>query len=582
MSQRKIKKLKKESQVVANEESGLLSNTSPYIEIGFWGVVRKYWKFLTILLVLASLLYFNSLAGNFVSDDYASITQFPNIGDFWYMFSKDSYANSMYMTNHFIYSFFGSDSPIPYHFVSFVSYLLVLVVGFVFVLTVFENETLAMVAMLLFTVMPIHVEAVSWISGRLYVLLAIYILASMLNFIYFINRGKYKNLILSFLFFVLAFQTDKPRPFALFFIILIYMFFVGWNRLKKYFSKIWWMLPVVMVVFVYLAIPYTNVRIDVVNSGINGSGGIFYDPFFQYPTAIAKYLQLLWFPIDLTLYHTMYVIPIWLNWSILIVYLTMLVYFYFNDKRYFFALAFIFAAAAPSMAPVKVSWLVAERYMFLGSLGFAIFLALIILDLSKYLKLIPSVLFISLLVFGMVRTFLRNSDWTTNHDLWVSTCIVSPNSHNAWNNIGDDYDKLKDYSNAIKGFTQSTIVKPNYADAYHNRANIFYKVGRLDLARESYQTAIRLNPNLYQTYMSLIQIDLMEKKFDLALANTNRLIDSDRNNPQFKYILGVVYVQSGDLAKGVETFESILKTNPDFEQAKKALAELEKSPTTKK
>ena len=77
-------------------------------------------------------------------------------------------------------------------------------------------------------------------------------------------------------------------------------------------------------------------RINTVNSGYNSSESIFYDPFFQYPTSIAKYLQLLFVPVDLTLYHTMYVFPAWLNWAITIFYLINLVYFWFKNKKLFF------------------------------------------------------------------------------------------------------------------------------------------------------------------------------------------------------------------------------------------------------
>jgi tetratricopeptide (TPR) repeat protein len=289
---------------------------------------------------------------------------------------------------------------------------------------------------------------------------------------------------------------------------------------------------------------------------------------------MAKYLQLLWFPIDLTLYHTMFVFPLWLNWSIFLSYLVMLVYFYFKNKKYFFALAFIFAASAPSMAPVKVSWLVAERYMFFGSLGFAVFLGLILIDLSKNLKLVPYAIFISLLVLFGLRTYFRNSDWSTNHDLWVNTCQVSPNSHNAWNNIGDDYDKLKMYENAVKGFTQSTIVKPNYADAYHNRANIFFKVGRLDLARESYLSALKFNPGLFQTYLSLTQVDLMDKKFDAAIADATAATQVDPGNPQSWYVLGVVLSQSGKIEDAKKTMEKVLQMAPNYKPAADALIQL--------
>ena len=571
MSQRKIKKLKKQS----IEEVFKIKNGIDFkLDLGFWQAIKLHWKFLSLMLFLTVIVFANGLQGNFVSDDYATITQFPQLGDFWFMLNKDSFANSMYLVNHFIFSLFGNSSPIPYHFFSLLTYLIVLVIGFVFVLTVFEDEMLAKISILLFCVMPIHVEAVSWISGRLYIILAGYILMSFLNLVYYIKSSHYKYLAWSFLFFVLAFQTDKPRPFSLFFILIVYLFYTGWSKVKNNFIKIWWVLPIIIFIFALLSISYANMRIDVVNSGTNASGTVFYDPFFQYPTSIAKYLQLLWLPMDLTLYHTMYVFPVWLNWSIFLTYLLMLGYFYFKNKKYFFALAFIFAAAAPSMAPVKVSWLVAERYMFFGSLGFAVFLGLILIDLAKYLKLVPYAIFISLLVLFGLRTYFRNSDWSTNHDLWVNTCQVSPNSHNAWNNIGDDYDKLKEYENAVKGFTQSTIVKPNYADAYHNRANIFFKVGRLDLARESYISALKFNPGLFQTYLSLTQVDLMDKKFDAAVADATAATQVDPGNPQSWYVLGVVQSQVGKIQEAKITMEKVLQIAPNYKPALDALIQL--------
>jgi len=579
MSQRKIKKQKKQSLEILEKKS--IENYAG-IELSFIEIVKKYWKFLTGLVVLAIVIFANGLAGNFVSDDYATITQFPQLGDFWFMMTKDSFGNSMYLTNHLIYKLFGNSSPVAYHFLSLIIFLVVLIIGFVFIFTIFGDSTLAMVTMLLFAVMPVHVEAVSWISGRLYMILAGYIMLSMLNIVYYFKSGKFKYLGFAFLFFVLAFQTDKPRPFALFFILFIYLLYIGFDKVKSALAKIWWLIPIVIVVFALLSMSYANIRINVVNSGTNSSGTIFYDPLFQYPTSIAKYLQLLWFPVDLTLYHTMYIFPSWLNWAIFLCFILMTGYFYFTNKKYFFALAFIFAATAPSMAPVKVSWLVAERYVFLGSLGFCLFLSLILLDLAKYFRLLPPVIFISLMIVGVIRTMTRNIDWATNHNLWVNTCQVSPNSHNAWNNIGDDYDKLKDYSNAIKGFTQSTIVKPNYADAYHNRANIFYKVGRFDLARESYETALKFNPGMYQTYMSLIQIDLSEKNANVAMAHSNLLLQVNPNDPQSKYVVGVVYAQTGQIDKAKDMFKSILIDYPNYDLARRALIEVDNLPSANK
>ncbi|MFA6007715.1 MAG: tetratricopeptide repeat protein [Candidatus Shapirobacteria bacterium] len=569
MSQKRLKKLRKTVDIFgAKEEKVFLPN--------FWEIIKRNWVFLVIISILAIGLYANAMNGAFVSDDYATIPQNPHIGDFWYtMKQPGGFANSMYLSNYLIFKIFGFGSPVPYHLFSLFCFLIFNILGFVLTRIVTKNDKVSMLTMLLFVFLPIHVEAVSWIAGRVYLILAIYISASLINFIYFVDNGKYKYLIWSGLFFLLAFLTDKPRPFAIFLLIILYFISTGFRGvLKKYSKYIWVLLAIILVAFA-ISWPFIKNRITVVNGGYNVSDSIFYDPLFQYPTSIPNYLQLMWFPANLTLYHTLYVLPNWLNWLILINYLALVVYFYFRDKRYFWALSFIFVSIAPSISPIKVSWLVAERYIFLGSLGFCTFLGLLMFYNWSKAKIVMPVLLVSILAYFGVRVYLRNIDWSTNHNLWVNTCQVSPNSHNAWNNIGDDYDKLKDYPDAIKGFTQSVLVKPNYADAYHNRANIFFKTGNLDLARESYQIALKFSPTLYQTYLSLTQIDLMQKNGDLALADATKAVELQPTDLQSNYVLGIVKAQIGQLDEAKKIFQGILSVYPTYTPASEALSQLE-------
>jgi tetratricopeptide (TPR) repeat protein len=259
-------------------------------------------------------------------------------------------------------------------------------------------------------------------------------------------------------------------------------------------------------------------------------------------------------------------------------YLIAVVWFWFKDKRYFFALVFIFAAAAPSMAPVKISWLVAERYMFLGSFGGAALVGLIVERYwnKKYLTL--ALLSLVLAVYGW-RTILRNIDWQTNHNLWVNTCQVSPNSHNAWNNIGDDYDKLaqletteegrtRQYENAIKGFAQSFTIKPNYADAYHNQANILYKINRLDLARQAYELALYYNPDLYQTYLTLVQLDMVEGNKTELTKHLNNLLRLKPNDLQIYYMAAVAYNRVGMNDEAKKIADMLYQQFPNVKEIK--------------
>ncbi len=569
MSQRKLKKIRQIEKMAVEETK------KDYLP-KFWSFLFKNWKFLIAIILLSVGLFANGMKGDFVSDDYASITQNPNVGDFSYMFTGSNFGNSQTLTTFLVYKLFGNSSPIPYHVISLVYFIIFTILAYGLIFLVIKNDWIAKLTTILFIFLPIHVEAVSWISGRIYIILGIYTVAALINFIYYIDREKPRYLISSGIFFLLGFLTDKPRPFALFLLMAVYMLYIGIDKIKQSWWRIMGISALLGIVAIVVAWPNITRRINIVNSGYNSTESIFYNPFFQYPTGVSKYLQLLWFPSDLTLYHTMYVLPNWLNWVIILTYLLAIVYFCIKNKPYFFALAFIMAATFPSISPIKVSWLVAERYMFLGSLGFCLFVVLILMDVAKYLRLLAPVLGGCLISYYGVRLILRNADWRTNHSLWVNTCQVSPNSHNAWNNIGDDYDKLKDYNNAVKGFSQSTFVKPNYADAYHNRANIFFKGGRLDLARESYGIALNFTPSLFQTYLSLCQIDLNERRYDLALAHAQEAIKIEPNNPQPPYVAAVTYAQMGDLQSAKTILNQMLITYPDFPQTRMALEQIKK------
>ena len=575
MSQKKAKKLRKGQTENLVEKT----TTEPVKEIR--QILKENWKFLLILCVGIFILYFNSLNGGFVSDDYASITENSNINNL----GVQIHGSFQSVLNWFISIVFGNNNPIPFHIFSLLAYLMVIVVVFIFISTLFEERVVKLTT-ILFSLLPVHVEAISWISGRPYLINAFFVLMSLIMIILYSKTENKKYLYGFLVLLVASFLAEKTRFAALPLLVILYWFSFE-NKLKKKINLAKISLVMFFLFLILVAIlwsPLMN-RISAVNSGYNGYGGVFYDPFFQYPTSVAKYLQLILVPTDLTLYHTMYILPVWLNWLIFLFYVFAVVYFFFKDKKLFFALVFTFLAASPSMLPVKISWLVAERYIFLGSLGFCLFIILFFQRFEKKWKVPLLVLFTLIVGVYVVRIFLRNIDWQTNHNLWVNTCQVSPNSHNAWNNIGDDYDKLaqletadqgkiNQYLNSIKGFTQSVTVKNNYADAYHNRANIFYKIGRYDLAKDSYETALSYGPNLYQSYYSLLQIDLIEKNYSSAINHLNKLNAVRPNDPQVYYAASVVYANMGKVDQSISILEQLVKANPTWTQAKDLLNQL--------
>ena len=584
MSQKKLKKLRKE--VDGNQDKPIVEKVQGVREI-----LKKNWKFLLILMIGIVALYFNSLWGDYVSDDYASITQNADIMSVkaaW-LSSPVSFFANFYKT--MIAKIFGIGSSIPFHVGNLALYLLICIVAFIF-LSLFFDNLIVRIALVIFAVLPVHVEAVSWISGEPYLITSLLVLSQLVNLVLYLKTKNKKYLFFLLLFGAISFFTDRIRGFS--FVLILGLILISFPEKIKIKFNILNVLMAVLLAFgvlLMVAWPMINTRIASVNSGVNSSESNFYNPFFQYPTAITKYLQLILIPTDLTLYHTMYIIPWQLNWLILLTYLLAVIWFFFKNKRIFFALAFILTATAPSMAPVKVSWLVAERYVFLGSLGATLLMAIFFEKWWQKRKIITVIGLSLLCLIYTGRVFLRNIDWQTNHKLWVRTCQVSSNSHNAWNNIGDDYDKLatiettnegkmQQYYNSIKGFGQSYAVKPNYADAYHNQANIFYKIGRLDLARNAYETAISYNPGLFQTYLTLLQIDMAQKNETELMRHLAIIQKIKPNDLQVAYISAVAYAQMGKTEEAKQLADTMYKQFPNVAEIKNLYESLNKPEAT--
>ena len=110
MSQRKKKLERKLEKVKAQVKEVFVAEWE-----SSWGVVKMNWKFLGLICILIFGVYLNSLKGDFVSDDYATITQNPLIGNLGYMFNK---GNSMFLSNYLVFKLFGHGSSLPYHALS--------------------------------------------------------------------------------------------------------------------------------------------------------------------------------------------------------------------------------------------------------------------------------------------------------------------------------------------------------------------------------------------------------------------------------------------------------------------------------
>ena len=272
------------------------------------------------------------------------------------------------------------------------------------------------------------------------------------------------------------------------------------------------------------------------------------NPLAQVPIAITSYLELIFWPKALTLYHSemsFSSVEFYSRVVVFLVFLALTAWVYKKSKPVFFWLSFFVISLLPVLTPFGISWIVAERYVYLGAIGIFAAVAIAIEKTTTQLGRSSSfyVILCLLLLPLTARTIDRNNDWKNQDTLWLATAKTSPSSPQNHNNLGDLYGRRGDLERSAEEFKKAIELNPGYADAYHNLANTYQQMGRLDEAIENYQKAAEINPLLWQSCQNLAAIYFEREEFELAKEWMEKAVAANPKDPNLQRNLEIIKAQ---------------------------------------
>jgi tetratricopeptide (TPR) repeat protein len=155
-------------------------------------------------------------------------------------------------------------------------------------------------------------------------------------------------------------------------------------------------------------------------------------------TVMAKYLRILIWPAMLSADYSYAQIPIatgtvhdWLAWIAMAAAIAAVLFQYAKNRLYFFFGMFAFVAIVPvANLLFQTGSIMAERFLYLPSVGFAACVVMIIFAIgerAQFKLLAPILLGVIVLVLG-IRTWVRNSDWKDSLSLAAASVRTSPDS----------------------------------------------------------------------------------------------------------------------------------------------------------
>lgn len=138
----------------------------------------------------------------------------------------------------------------------------------------------------------------------------------------------------------------------------------------------------------------------------------------------------------------------------------------------------------PASGIIKVGFVIAERLLYMPSIGWCLFIALgfrkvFKLSNSMFLRSFLKSLFIIVIFIFVLKTRTRAAEWKQGPTLYQSALRLCPNNAKVHYNIAS---KHHDKDMAIAFLRQAINLYPNYDAALMNLGNLFRDRGDLDQA----------------------------------------------------------------------------------------------------
>lgn len=343
-------------------------------------------------------------------------------------------------------------------------------------------------AALLFGIHPMHVESVAWVTQRKDVLYSLFYLLALNSYLKFIDTASPRAYGLSVLYGLLSILA---KPMALSLPLVLFLF--DWFK-KRSFNKtrVLEKLPHVLLIVPITAVTYIAHARVIHNEP--------FQAFLIWVWSLTFYVEKFFFPVTLSPLYALpgpvavtepsYILALFEAAVIiaLVVRLRRNRWFIFAGLYYFLSIFFLLR-----YDDVKDVSIVADRFMYLPSLGLCLFLGFVAQTGSRtpffqqrFFKFFGTACLLFVLTWCGHRTYLQSRIWKDSLTLWTAAIERDPFALRAYYNRAREYEETGQFDLAVADYTTIIHLKSDEADAYNNRAAIYVLKDQYGLALQDF------------------------------------------------------------------------------------------------
>ena len=550
--------------------------------------VLSHWK--VVICAIAFLCYAQTLAFPFVYDDKYLITENRYITSFHYLprfftvhlwDSFNVHLVNFYrpfllawsLINHELFGF----HPIGWHLTNVILHTAATYLLCVLVEKFSRDKGTAVIAGLLFAIHPVHLEVVAWASAASEMLLAVFVLGSLLC--YMKSREGHSErrwLIMAWLFYAGALLSKETAV-----IMPVMILALVWlepdaqqNLLSKSSESLKAAVPFALMVLVYFAIRWYVFGTEHYES-FNKLG--IATMLWTIPLVICFYLKLLVFPFRLSpLYDVpdvqsaaqmIFILPV-----LLITAIGVAIFVWWNRDRSrvipFACLWSLWLIPALYLRAFSSDKKVGDRYVYLASIGFCILVAAAIRRIriparqtfaGPIAQVTATLLAAVVLIYG---TLSQETYWSSDVLLFYRALEIAPKNDTAKENLSASLMTQEHFTQAVPLLLDVEKNQPQRWSILNYLGISYYHLGEYPKAVDYLSRAIAIDPTdaREHTYMALTLLKLHKR--DLAMDSFQDSLRIKPDQMECHFGRGLILEDRGEWQDAKREYEAALKIQP--------------------
>ncbi len=171
--------------------------------------------------------------------------------------------------------------------------------------------------------------------------------------------------------------------------------------------------------------------------------------------------------------------------------------------------------------------------------------------------------------------FLKENVLEVAEENFQMAVYVSPSFSWAYNNLAVAQSRRKDFHNAIINYEKAIEIDPAYEAPYGNLANLYFNLGETKKSEQLMNLLDKIkSKNPYQHIARALMMK-EQQEYEQALQEMKKAVSLDRKNIRARIEIAKIYIEAGKPQKALPHLRTVLKLNPDHEEAKELLASID-------